>query len=51
MVEIIGTPLLEKTPIDISLCPSFSYFFENAIRMWKLLIKTQKSSFFQTLHT
>ena len=48
MVEIIGTPLLGKTPIDIHLRASFSYFLGNGIIiMWKLLIKTQKSIFFR----
>ena len=48
MVEIIGTPLLEKIPIDTPLRASFSYFLGNAIIIkWKLLIKTQKSSFFR----
>ena len=47
MVEIIGTPLLGKIPIDIPLRASFSYFLGNGIIiMWKLLIKTQKSIFF-----
>ena len=47
MVGIIRTPLLEKIPIDIPLRASFSYFLGNAIIVWKLLIKTQKSSFFR----
>ena len=48
MVEIIGTPLLGKIPIDIPLRASFSYFLGNGIIiMWKLLIKTQKSNFFR----
>ena len=49
MVEIIGTPLLGKIPIDIPLRASFSYFLRNGIIiMWKLLIKTHKSNFFRT---
>ena len=52
MVEIIGTPLLGKIPINIPLRASFSYFLGNGIIiMWKLLITTQKSNFFQKLHT
>ena len=48
MVEIIGTPLLGKAPIDIHLRASFSYFLGNVIiTMWNLLIKTQKSIFFR----
>ena len=48
MVEIIVTPLLEKIPIDIPLRDCLSYFCGNGnIIMWKLLIKTQKSSFFR----
>ena len=49
MVEIIGTPLLGKIPIDIPLRASFSYFLGNGIIiMWKLLMKTHKSNFFRT---
>ena len=49
MVEIIGTPLLGKIPIDIRLRASFSYFLGNGIIiMWKLLMKTHKSNFFRT---
>ena len=49
MVEIIGTPLLGKIPIDISLRASFNYFLGNGIIiMWKLLMKTRKSNFFRT---
>ena len=48
MVEIIGTLLLGKIPLDIPLRASFSYFLGNGIIiMWKLLIKTQKSNFFR----
>ena len=51
MVEITGTPLLGKMPIDIPLCASFSYFLGNGIIiMWKLLIKTQKSNFSRNTH-
>ena len=40
MVEIIGTPLLAKTPINIPLRASFIYFIGNGIIiMWKLLTK------------
>ena len=49
MVEIIGTPLLGKIPIDIPFRASFSYFLRNGIViMWKLLMKTHKSNFFRT---
>ena len=48
MVEIIGTTLLEKIPIDIPLRDCLSYFPGNRnVIIWKLLIKTQKSSFFR----
>ena len=49
MVEIIGTLLLGKIPVDIPLRASFSYFLGNGIIiMWKLLMKTHKSNFFRT---